>query len=523
MIESAVREGRPECGPAAEFYTWEIPGKPVAVAIPLALIDQMEREAVENFRSLSSRGSEIGGLLLGTVAPGNPALVTVTSCIQVACDYALGPLYRLSETDLHRLDDAIAQAAASAAAPLGFFRSHTRKGLPLDPADRKLLSLRFAHPHCVALLIRPSATKASTAGIFIWENGEIQGEASYLEFPFRASELTPSIRSINTRMPRARVVPIASRLDPVSPSPEASAPSVLPYRAVGEISSPRENERELVAVQAATASSVQAAAKGSGRMYLFLSAIVVIGIALLFLVNSGMLRPGVPIAPPPPASLSLRVERRPGDMLLSWDLHSPAIQNASGARVEISDGPRHQSIDLDRIQLQNGSIAYSPATGDVIFKMDVSAGDHSNVSESLQVFSTPAPALPPNIQRAAAPRKPENPPIDPPASSHEHDPKPPAASPSASDPETEVPQLISRTEPEYTDAAREAGVKGPVNVIATVGEDGKVKSVKPVSGSPLLIGPATEAIMHWRYEPAHRNGVPVESETDIVLSFTAER
>ena len=36
---------------------------------------------------------------------------------------------------------------------------------------------------------RPFATKASTAGIFIWENGKVNGEASSLEFPFRSSEL----------------------------------------------------------------------------------------------------------------------------------------------------------------------------------------------------------------------------------------------------------------------------------------------------------------------------------------------
>src|SRR5689334_8638909 len=106
MIELAARPAGPESAPPAELYTWEVPGKPVSAAIPLALIDQMDREAVENFRSLSSRGSEIGGLLFGTVSAGSPTRVTVTSYIPVVCDYGLGPLYRLSETDLVRLDAA---------------------------------------------------------------------------------------------------------------------------------------------------------------------------------------------------------------------------------------------------------------------------------------------------------------------------------------------------------------------------------------------------------------------------------
>src|SRR6266536_123335 len=133
MIESVAGADRRESGFSAPFFTWEVAGTPVAVAVSLALIDQLDREAVENFRSLSSRGSEIGGLLFGTVAKGSPTLVTVTSYEQVVCDYSLGPLYRLSEADLGRLDGAIAQAAASARTPVGFFRSHTRKGLSLDP------------------------------------------------------------------------------------------------------------------------------------------------------------------------------------------------------------------------------------------------------------------------------------------------------------------------------------------------------------------------------------------------------
>src|SRR5208283_2422949 len=147
-------------------------------------IGRLESQAVENFRSLSSRGSEIGGILLGSVKPGSPAVVTVSDFELIPCDYSRGPLYRLSDADLRRFEEAI-EKYGSGMGPraIGYFRSQTRKGLSLDAEDLAFFEPRFLEPQHIVLLIRPFATKASTAGIFIRENGRIGGDASYLEFP----------------------------------------------------------------------------------------------------------------------------------------------------------------------------------------------------------------------------------------------------------------------------------------------------------------------------------------------------
>jgi len=69
MLDSTARAERIDLqSPEAPCFVWEVAQKPVAVRLPLPLIDRLESEAVENFRSLSSRGSEIGGLLLGSGA-----------------------------------------------------------------------------------------------------------------------------------------------------------------------------------------------------------------------------------------------------------------------------------------------------------------------------------------------------------------------------------------------------------------------------------------------------------------------
>jgi protein TonB len=255
MTESTVRAERFEPqSSATPSYTWAVPQKPLSVRFPFPLIDRLEHEAVESFRSLHSRGSEIGGLLLGRVSLKDPAAVSIEDYEPVVCDYSRGPLYRLSDADMGRLERAIEQRrAAGGLAVVGFFRSHTRKGLALDADDLALFKARFADPRQVALLIRPFATKASTAGIFIWEDGAVRGEASHLEFPFRSSELTPSKPFEEASLPlpeavppappevaapkppaRGQIVPIASRREIAVPVPppiiEKPAPAIAPEK-----------------------------------------------------------------------------------------------------------------------------------------------------------------------------------------------------------------------------------------------------------------------------------------------------
>src|SRR6266496_1842589 len=100
MTDSTARAEKFEVqSPASPLYLWEVPQKPVSVRILFPVIDRLENDAVETFRSLSSKGSEIGGILLGGVASGAPILVTIEDYELIQCDYSRGPLYRLSDAD----------------------------------------------------------------------------------------------------------------------------------------------------------------------------------------------------------------------------------------------------------------------------------------------------------------------------------------------------------------------------------------------------------------------------------------
>jgi len=83
--------------------------------------------------------------------------------------------------------------------------------------------------------------------------------------------------------------------------------------------------------------------------------------------------------------------------------------------------------------------------------------------------------------------------------------------------------LISRKEPEYPKIAKQTGAKGVVTLNATIGKDGHIRTVKVVSGHPMLQNAAVEAVKQWIYKPTLLNGTPVETETQIMLNFVGDR
>ncbi len=81
-------------------------------------------------------------------------------------------------------------------------------------------------------------------------------------------------------------------------------------------------------------------------------------------------------------------------------------------------------------------------------------------------------------------------------------------------------KLRKRVMPVYPPLARQARIQGTVRLNAIIGIDGKVKNLTVVSGHPLLVPAAIEAVSQWEYEPTLLNGEPVEVVTIIDVNFT---
>jgi len=80
-------------------------------------------------------------------------------------------------------------------------------------------------------------------------------------------------------------------------------------------------------------------------------------------------------------------------------------------------------------------------------------------------------------------------------------------------------QLISRIDPRYPDFARLTRIDGTVCLHAMISRDGRIESLEVVSGHPLLVKAALDAVRQWRYRPTILNGEPVEVETSITVVF----
>jgi protein TonB len=80
--------------------------------------------------------------------------------------------------------------------------------------------------------------------------------------------------------------------------------------------------------------------------------------------------------------------------------------------------------------------------------------------------------------------------------------------------------LIRKVTPLYPSEAKAARIQGVVRFNATIGKDGSVLNLTLLSGHPLLVQSAQDAVRQWLYKPTLLNGNPVEVATQIEVNFT---
>jgi protein TonB len=151
-------------------------------------------------------------------------------------------------------------------------------------------------------------------------------------------------------------------------------------------------------------------------------------------------------------------------MLLTWNRDLPVIQNARKVVLSISDGERHENIELDPNQVRTGSILYPPISRDVSFQMEVTDGHQTKaISESLRVLD-PRPS-------------PLDEPATPPVSAKENAPAKPAAVEPAPTPAEE------------TKAAEEAAVSHPAAPLKPFNSASLAQRLRPASSTDLPEAP----------------------------------
>lgn len=79
--------------------------------------------------------------------------------------------------------------------------------------------------------------------------------------------------------------------------------------------------------------------------------------------------------------------------------------------------------------------------------------------------------------------------------------------------------LIHRVEPPYPPIARQIRLQGTVVLRAMIGSDGNIERIQVISGHPILVQAARNAVSQWRYRPYFLNGMAIPVETEVTVKF----
>ncbi len=80
--------------------------------------------------------------------------------------------------------------------------------------------------------------------------------------------------------------------------------------------------------------------------------------------------------------------------------------------------------------------------------------------------------------------------------------------------------LIRRVLPVYPPFARSVRIQGSVVLLAIISKAGTIDNLRALSGHPMLVPAALDAVSQWRYRPYILNNEPIEVETQITVNFT---
>jgi hypothetical protein len=349
------------------YFVWQVPGRPVVVHLRIDVVDRMAADILRGFGAVPKRGAEVGGVLVGAIQPGDVSIVRIEDFEAVPCKYVRGPSYLLTEYERMLFDEVCERRSPENAGhtyAVGYYRSHTREGLALQPEDIELLDQHFPSPDQVALLVKPFGTKPSVAGFFVRENGVFPA-ATPLEFPFRRWEMTgeepPRRPTLEESKPKPKETGVQA----------ASLPPAPRYERIfsAEPEEPPETPPE-----------PHVSSKSRSGMWMVAAFVfLLLGVLLGYEASR--------ITAPRRASdfaLTLAVERTGQNLTVRWNPDAPAVRSASSGVLEIDDGGETKRVELDRANLSSGSMVYRNASEKVRFRLVVYLDSGLSVTEELE-------------------------------------------------------------------------------------------------------------------------------------------
>ena len=477
------------------------------VTVPTGVVDRIAGYVAEAYKSLPRRGAEAGGLLIGGVRIGPVTEIFITGFEPVACDYAFGPSFILS--DATQADFRAAIARHPAAEILGYYRSHTRSGLGLESSDRELITRIFPGLSGLVLMIKPTSLSDLTGCYFFFQRGNLEMRRVGPQFPFTGS------------VPGGTPPPVRLEPEPEVNRPARSDPP-KPTQGSLELAPPRQAEEPV---------AVERPESGKGRKSLqweigAAGLMIAAALALLWWQYRGN-NPEEDTAARPAAvrvaSLGLAVHPGEGGWRITWDPNSPTARNSPGGALHVTEVDSHERIPLNTQQIQAGAATYRPIGDDITFRLELAGPGDSIASETYRVLLKPAEtavvARPVVKQSAMAPATPPH------AKPEEKPPAKPGAKPETPPGEGYVePEVVNRVAPEVPEGIRPRITSPqPIDVRVSINSEGRVTSATPLQHGEGLTNylaiRAAAAARQWTFTPARQGGKPVASSRTIHFVF----
>ncbi len=349
-----------------ESAVWGVEGHPARIEYISAVVEEICASAVEGLSRLRRGGVEVGGVLFGI---RHNDLVRVLAFRPTACEHAAGPAFVLSEKDRRALENLLESAKRDRTLrglePVGWYHSHTRSEIFLSEEDLEIYDRYFPENGQIAMVIQPAQFGPATVGFFFREpDGSVQAERSYLEF---------SVKPGSRRKSRPELQP-APVNEPAPSGGNGGARTAGPlnhYTAPAEPATP----------PAPPAFSLIEPRVSRKRLWL---------VSALCLVMAGL---GIGIGAywfrSPAQPLAVHVMDVDGQLLIEWDRTARAIQQATGASVEIIDGNERSTVEMDGERLREGSITYARRSDRVDVRFRVKRPGSAPTEEFIRFLGQP--------------------------------------------------------------------------------------------------------------------------------------
>jgi len=336
-------------------YTWTFPGVPILVRIRLDVVGILQ-EYLQPMGGCAMGGNvEQRGLLLGRMGGSHGSEITA----------ALGLLDDEPGAMAAELES---RKTSTDLAPIGFYRTQTDENLRLTDADYEIARRHFSDPGNVFLVVHLSSSGPDKAAFFFWDQGEIQREFSFLEFPFDASVLTAR----ESRRLRNR---------------EEGQPA-----AASEPASPESREEPLQAPRVLVRSPWK-------------PVVIVVAAMAVLVAGARYLLPDAPPASANPAAavaaattLSLKLVRQGGDLLVSWDPGAALKGGPATGTLLIRDGAKDRTLPLSADQVRSAVILIAPQSDEVHVQLVLLLPDGSRLTAA-GVAVLPRPAARRNAEK----------------------------------------------------------------------------------------------------------------------------